>query len=188
MTDGLTALLSRVRGRDVLVDTNILLMYIVGTLDPQLIPMFKRTKMFTRDDYTILCGFLQHFRSIVTVPNILTEVSNLAGQMAEPRRTRVFQIFSQAVQVIREQDVQSTIAARLRSDRVIGGPVIREQYVQSTIAAEDSAFPRLGLTDVVIAKIAEGRVLVLTDDFKLSQHLERSGLDVVNFNHIRMVL
>jgi len=126
--------------------------------------MFKRTKMFTRDDYTILCRFLQHFRSIITVPNILTEVSNLAGQMAEPRRTRVFQIFSQAVQVI------------------------REQYIQSTIAAEDSAFLRLGLTDVVIARIAEGRVLVLTDDFKLSQHLKRSGLDVVNFNHIRMVL
>lgn len=164
MTDGLTALVSPVRGRDVLIDTNILLMYIVGTLDPRLIPMFKRTKMFTLDDYTILCRFLQHFRSIVTVPNILTEVSNLAGQMAEPRRTRVFQIFSQAVQVI------------------------REQYVQSTIAVENSAFLRLGLTDVVIAKIAEGGVLVLTDDFKLSQHLERSGLDVVNFNHIRMVL
>jgi len=36
MTDALTALLSRFRGREVLIDTNILLMYIVGTLDPQL--------------------------------------------------------------------------------------------------------------------------------------------------------
>ena len=47
MTDALTALLSRFQGRDVLIDTNILLMYIVGTLDPKLIPTFKRTKIFT---------------------------------------------------------------------------------------------------------------------------------------------
>ena len=164
MTDGVTALLSCFRGRDVLIDTNILLMYIVGTLDPRLIPMFKRTKMFTVDDYTILCRFLHPFRSIVTAPNILTEVSNLAGQMAEPRRTQVFQIFSQAVKVI------------------------PEQYVQSTMAVENSVFVRLGLTDMVIAKIAEGAVLVLTDDFKLSQHLERSGLAVVNFNHVRTLV
>jgi rRNA-processing protein FCF1 len=164
MTDALTALLSRFRRRDVLIDTNILLMYIVGTLDPKLIPTFKRTKIFTVDDYTTLCRFLQHFRSIVTAPNILTEVSNLAGQMAEPRRTRVFQIFSQAVRVI------------------------PEQYVHSTMAVENSAFVRLGLTDAVIAKIAEGEVLVLTDDFKLSQHLERSGLAVVNFNHVRTLV
>jgi len=164
MTDGITALLSRFRGRDVLIDTNILLMYIVGTLDPRLIPTFKRTKMFTVDDYTILCRFLQHFRSIVTAPNILTEVSNLAGQMADPRRTRVFQILTQAIKVF------------------------PEHFVHSTVAVEDSAFLKLGLTDVVIAQIAVGDVLVLTDDFKLSQHLERSGLDVVNFNHVRMVL
>jgi hypothetical protein len=76
----------------------------------------------------------------------------------------VFQIFSQAVKVI------------------------PEQYVPSPMVVENSPFVRLGLTDVVIAKIAEGEVLVLTDDFRLSQHLERSGLAVVNFNHVRMLV
>jgi hypothetical protein len=90
MTDAFTALISSFHGRDVLIDTNILLMYIVGTLDPRLIPMFKRTKVFTVDAYTILCRFLQPFRSIVTAPNILTEVSNLAGQMAERAERECF--------------------------------------------------------------------------------------------------
>jgi len=27
---------------------------------------------------------------------------------------------------------------------------------------------------------------VLTDDFRLSQFLERAGVDVLNFNHIRL--
>ena len=163
MTDALTALVSRFRGRDVLIDTNILLMYIVGTVDPKFIPTFKRTKMFTIEDYALLRRFLGH-RSIVTTPNILTEVSNLAGQMAEPRRTRVFQTFAQAVRVM------------------------PEQYVHSTTATQNVAFVRLGLTDAVIARIAEGEVLVLTDDFKLTQHLERSGLAVMNFNHFRALV
>jgi hypothetical protein len=160
MTDAFTPLLLRFRGRDVLIDANILLMYVVGTLDPKLIPTFKRTRIFTIEDYGILCRFLQHFRSIVTTPNILTEVSNLAGQIAEPRRTQVFQTFAQAVKVI------------------------PEQYVHSRMATESALFVRFGLTDAVIARIAAGAVLVLIDDFRLSQHLERSGLAVVNFNHL----
>jgi len=164
MTDALLALLSRFRGRDVLMDTNVLLMYVIGTLDPKLIPTFKRTKIFTVEDYAILCRFLGHFRSIVTTPNILTEVSNLAGQIGEPRRTQVFQIFAQAVKVI------------------------PERYVHSTTTTENPTFVRFGLTDSVIMRIAVEEVLVLTDDFKLSQHLERSILAVLNFNHLRVLI
>ena len=90
-------------------------------------------------------------------------MSNLAGQLGEPRRAQVFQTFAQAVKVI------------------------PEQYVHSTTAAENPTFVRFGLTDAVIARIAEVEVLVLTDDFKLSQQLERLGLAVVNFNHLRML-
>lgn len=164
MTDALAPLLLRFHGRDVLIDTNILLMYFVGSFDPKRIPTFKRTKIFTVEDYEILVRFLQSFRAIVTTPNILTEVSNLAGQIAEPLRTPVFQVFAQAVQVI------------------------SEQYVQSRMATENTAFVRFGLTDAVIASMTAGEVLVLTDDFRLSQYLEYSGLPVVNFNHLRVLI
>jgi rRNA-processing protein FCF1 len=164
MTDALNTLLLRFHGRDVLIDTNILLMYFVGSLDPKRIATFKRTAAFTVEDYMILVRFLQFFRAIVTTPNILTEVSNLAGQIAEPLRTPVFQIFAQAVQVI------------------------SEQYVQSRMATENTTFVRFGLTDAVIASMTAGEVLVLTDDFRLSQYLEHSGLPVVNFNHLRVLI
>jgi hypothetical protein len=164
MTDALTSLLSRFYGRDVLVDTNILLMYVIGTLDPKLIPTFKRTKIFTVEDHVIVCRLLRRFRSIVTTPNILTEVSNLVGQMAEPHRTRVFQTLAQVVKII------------------------SERYVRSTIATENVTFVRLGLTDSIIMTIAAGEILVLTDDFKLSQHLGYAGLAVLNFNHLRMLV
>ena len=112
----------------------------------------------------ILVRFLQLFRSIVTTPNILTEVSNLLGQIPGPRGTQVFQTFAQAAKII------------------------PEQYVRSSAAAETAAFVRFGLTDAVIARMAAGEVLVLTDDFRLSQYLERSRLPVLNFNHLRMLV
>jgi hypothetical protein len=163
MTDVLTALLSRFYGRELLIDTNILLIYFVGTLDPKLIPTFKHTATFTVEYYGILVRFLQLFRSIVTTPNILTEASNLTGQIAEPLRTRVFQIFAQAVKIV------------------------PEQYVTSSTATENATFVRFGLTDAIIASIAEGEILVLTDGFRLSQYLEYSWLPVVNINHLRFL-
>jgi hypothetical protein len=163
MTDAPSALLSRFRGREVLIDTNILLLYFVGSFNPSLIETFKRTRTagFTAEDFELLVRCLQRFRSIVTTPNILTEVSNFISQIGEPYRTGVRPFFAQAVRLI------------------------TEQYVTSGEATEHPAFVRFGLTDAVIKRIAEGEVLVLTDDFRLAQYLQSSGLHVVNFNHLR---
>jgi hypothetical protein len=84
--------------------------------------------------------------------------------MAEPHRTRVFQTLAQVVKII------------------------SERYVRSTIATENVTFVRLGLTDSIIMTIAAGEILVLTDDFKLSQHLGYAGLAVLNFNHLRRLV
>jgi len=42
-----------------------------------------------------------------------------------------------------------------------------------------------GLTDCSILEIACDQYLVLTEDFKLIQYLDNSGVSVVNFNHLR---
>ena len=83
MSNYIIELLQRYRGKGVLLDTNILLLYFVGAFNPEEIPRFKRTKMFTVEDHDTLVGILGYFEKIVTTPNILTEVSNLSGQLAE---------------------------------------------------------------------------------------------------------
>lgn len=150
------------RACDVLVDTNILLLYFVGSFDRNRIPDFKRTKQFAVEDFDCLRKFLSRYRNVVTMPHILSEVNSLSGQLGEPARTKFFAEF----------------ATRIRT--------LDEQYVPSSDASEEVSFPKLGLTDSAILHLAgKGGYRVLTDDFTLYGFLTKAGVDVVNFNHLR---
>lgn len=147
-----------------LLDTNLLLLYAVGAHDRDLIPRFKRTAAFTPEDFRILADTLDPFAHVLTTPHILTEVSNLAGQFAEPLKQAVFR----------------TLAA------VIG--MLTELQLPARDVAADPAFPRFGLTDIAILRHARDKCLVLTDDFRLSQYLAHEKVEVLNFNHLRTYL
>ena len=153
--------LQRYRQAGILVDTNILLLLFIGAFDRDLIQRFKRTRQFTVEDYATLISILGRFDKIATTPHILTEVSNLSGQLAEPARSEYFKKFSSDITLLEEENVASRDVATMQE------------------------FVRFGLTDTGIIRLARGRYLVLTDDFRLSQYLQSVGVDVVNFNHIR---
>jgi rRNA-processing protein FCF1 len=134
----------------------------VGLLDPKKIPLFKRTAQFVVEDFTLLSTVLGCFKRVVTTPNILTEVNSFSQQLREPDRTKLFDIFSKQIQVL------------------------DEHYVESKIASQRQEFTRIGLTDSGIIELSPTKYLVLTDDFKLSNYLAKNGVDVINFNHIRV--
>ena len=161
MTDPLLRLMQRYRSRGVLADANILLLYFIGGFSREQISRFKRTRQFTAGDYDLLVRLLAHFDSVITTPNILTEVNSLSGQLGEPVKTQYFEQFARGIRTLDEQYVASESAARL------------------------DEFPKLGLTDSGIMHLAKSKYLVLTDDFKLARFLEGAGIDVLNFNHIR---
>ena len=159
--DPVLRLIGRYGSRGVLVDTNILLLHFIGQFDRSLVPHFKRTAQFTEEDFDLLMGLLARFKRIVTTPNVLSEVSNLSGQMGDPNRS----------------------ACREQFARGIG--VLEERYVKSVDAAQSTQFSRIGLTDSGIMLLAKGEYLVLTDDLTLAGFLQAAGVDVLNFNHIR---
>lgn len=158
------ATLRRHRASEVLLDTNLLLLYVVGAHDRDLVPQFKRTASFTPEDFRILVDMLDSFGHVLTTPHILTEVSNLAGQFAEPLKQAVFRTFASAIGILTELQ-----------------PAARE-------VSADTAFPRFGLTDIAILQSGGNRCLVLTDDFRLSQYLAHEKVEVLNFNHLRTYL
>lgn len=157
----LDELVSRYRGKGLLVDTNILLLYVVGIYDPNRIQKFKRTMAFTVDEFDFLRRFFKFFEKLVTTPNILTEVSNLSGQLPD----------------ILKRDLFGQLA------RLI--PSFQETYSSSSMVSSLTHFGRLGLTDSGIVDLAKDRYLVLTDDFRLAGHLQKEGIDVINFNYLR---
>lgn len=153
----LAELVSKYQTQGVLVDANILLLYLVGGYDRKLIATFKRTQTFNIQDYDLVATFLSAFRSIVTTPNILTEVSNLSAQLP----TQYFERFRLQIEVL------------------------NEAYVPSATASSETYFARCGLTDAGMMALAKDRFLVLTDDFRLSGLLVGMGVDCIKFNHIR---
>jgi hypothetical protein len=165
MTDYLEGLFERYRRRGLILDTNILLLYFIGTFNREEISKFKRTKeKFTDEDYDILLLVLEYFDKSVTTPNILTEVSNISGQLGEHLHLEYFNYFATGIQLLTEEYVLSRDVARMEN------------------------FYKFGLTDLAIMSTAREKYLVLTEDFKLSQYLQSAGVDVLNFNHLRTYL
>jgi predicted nucleic acid-binding protein len=154
---------SEALGRTLLVDTNLLVLFTVGSSDPRLIERHKRTQQFTAEDYRLLEDVLSRFQTVVTTPNVLTEVSNLVDQVGGP--------------------VAQTLQELLVS--VIGK--LEEQYVASSDCCGLEEFRRLGLADAAILRLAQDRgdLMILTDDIHLYLALQRSGLEAINFNHLR---
>ena len=94
-------------------------------------------------------------------PNILTEVNSLANQLPDKNKGVFYTHFKQKIRVM------------------------SERYQPSRDTTNHPCFEKCGLTDSAIIAIAEKKLLVLTDDFKLTGFLESLGVECLNFNHVR---
>jgi len=145
-----------------IVDTNLLLLLMVGFFDISRIGRFKRTSRFSAMDFQLLVRFLEPVRRIVTTPHILTEVSNLAGQMDRGLWPRFYLAYAKFIQRL---DELSDLNAK-------------------AIVATD-LFRVFGLTDAVIAAVGSRSIRVLTDDLPLASALSGKGINVVVFDVLR---
>lgn len=161
MKDYITVLFQTYKQKGILIDTNILLLWFVGTVNRRRISQFNRTEKFLPEDYDLLVSILSYFSKIVTTPNILTEVNSLVNQIGEPERSQCYSVFAQSMNVL------------------------GEFYIESVDAVKLDNFTKYGLTDSGIVILAKDKYLVLTDDFKLANYLQKIGIDTINFNNIR---
>lgn len=163
MLQNIEHLFAKYQGRGAIVDTNLLLLFVVGACNPERITTFKRTKTFSVDDYALLRRFIESFKVIRTTPSILTEVSNHLGHLPENLRGEHFSAFSACIENL------------------------LEIYEPSATLSKDQSFVRFGLTDAAVVNDAKDNHIVLTDDFPLSGYLQSAGVDAINFNHLRMI-
>lgn len=149
------------RNQTVFVDTNLLVVLLVGAVDIEQVERFKRTRSYSRDDYALLVNFVGEFQRMLATPNVLTETSNLLGQLAEPLRRRA-------------------LGALGNLTGACG-----EAYYPSAELVLDPYFPLLGLSDTSIIRAVDRDVTVVTDDLQLYVRLSASGINAINFNHLR---
>lgn len=162
--DDVQKLFNRYRNKGILIDTNILLLLIVGSSNRKRISQFKRTQQFIPEDYDLLIKLINLFYKIIITPNILTEVNSLTNQIGEPERSKCVTIFAQLISEI------------------------EECYLSSQETVKNNGFIKFGLTDCGIIELSKNQYLVLTDDLKLSNYLQKLEIDSINFNHLRFYL
>lgn len=144
----------------IVVDTNLLLLDFVGDYDIRKISTFKRTIVYTVDDYILLQQILNSFRKVIVNQAILAEVFNLLDSLNN----------------IENQRLNTHLRSRIHS--------LTEQLSGYVEIANQSSFPKFGFTDASI-DILSSNNLILTDDLKLYGYLASQGKPVINFNHIR---
>jgi hypothetical protein len=143
----------------VILDANLLVLLVVGMASPAYITSHKRLRAYGVKDFQLLRTVLSTASRVIVTPNIVTEASNLAGQISEPARARIF--------------------AKLRALLTIAD----ERYVASRQATENTAFLRLGITDAAVMDAMDIGATLLTSDLDLYREAARQGRTVVNFNH-----
>ncbi|MCP4111809.1 MAG: hypothetical protein GY749_40835 [Desulfobacteraceae bacterium] len=162
MNNQVNLIISQHKNKFVVIDTNLLLVYLIGCIDPQMINRFKKTNSrYCAEDFDILENIVCKFNKFATTPNILTEVGNLGGQLKNDVKKQFF--------ILLAQFIQNT----------------PEKYIRSSEISKDPYFIKLGITDRGIFELAKSEHLIITDDFKLSSICNRQGLCSINFNHLR---
>lgn len=149
------------KGVPLLIDTNLLVLFVVGTADKGYIAKHKKLTAFTVEDYEMLVRMVSGASEVLVTPNTLTETSNLAAYINEPARSKVLAV--------------------LRT--VIAGS--QERYVPSSTAAQRSEFIRLGLADAALLEVAAKNITLLTTDLDLYCAALAKGALALNFHHLR---
>jgi hypothetical protein len=146
----------------IILDSNLLLLFVVGLASQDYIAVHCRLRSYSTEDFILLRRILSAATRVVVTPNILTETSNLAGYVAEPARTRIYRVLKALIE-----------------------DAIEEQYVESKQAVAQGEFARIGLADSAILEIATASHTLLTVDLNLYLAALSRGLKAENFNHLR---
>jgi hypothetical protein len=144
------------KNKGLLIDTNIAILYLIGSFDLSEIRRHGRTSGYHEDDFLRLSKFIDYFGVRVTTPHVLTEVSDLLGNKYELHR--VLQGF-----IARAEEVHET------SDFLSG----------------QATFIKIGLADTaIVVAAAKKDYLVLTDDGPLQHFLSTAKIDFVTLDQI----
>ena len=145
----------------VLIDTNLLVLLIVGTADRSLIDLHRRTREFIARDYDELVRLLARFDQFWVTSHCLAETSNLLKQTHNKY----------------VRGLLGTLA------RFCSG--VRESCLPKDQILADRHFLRLGVADTGFIQKSKRVNCSITTDVQLYETISRLGRNVVNFNHIR---
>ena len=146
----------------ILIDTNLLLLLIVGLYNKDLISVHKRTKEFIPKDFDLLVKYINGYKILWVTSHCLAEVSNLIRQTNEKQAKELMAYFSCFISKA------------------------KETHIPKEIIFKNGTSARLGVADTGLIIKSKRVTCVLTVDFDLYKEISNRGYKVINFNHLRM--
>lgn len=144
-----------------ILDTNLLVLLVVGMTSRAYISRHKRLRSYLEADFDLLTSFVVSAGRVIVTPNTLTETSNLLRQIAEPARTHICEQFRR---LIRSAE---------------------EHYLDSKSVVQGEEFGWFGLTDSCLLRIRADDCELLTADSRLYSVAISRGVKATNFHHHR---
>jgi len=143
--------------RDVIIDTNVFVLYLAGRINTNQIYRYCRNALYTEDDYHFLVNLLGNFDRIITCPNVLTEIDNLLNRITgDDKYTYLLlakEIYTQSI----------------------------EKYIATDTVSKEWYFSELGLTDSVLLMMASDSDLLISADSALCDYAKSMGIETFDF-------
>jgi hypothetical protein len=146
--------------RLLLLDTNLLLFFLVAQVDLAILRSFKRVSLFRTSDLVPLRDLVEAFSALITTPHVLTEVSNFVDQAPPQWRPQLID----ALRGFAEHQ--------------------EERYEQASGLAMRNEFQHLALTDTGLLSLSKDAV-VATLDYELYHRILAAGGRAVHFDEVR---
>jgi hypothetical protein len=145
----------------IVIDTNLLVLLVVGLTNISYIEKHKRLSSFDKVDFSIATNLIDNFSNFVFTPNVISETSNLIRYLNSPIKEQVSDMFSTMI---------------CRSPEI---------YIESCRASRRPEYRRLGVTDSVLLELLEQGGTLFTDDLDLFLAAQSAGFEAINYNHLR---
>jgi rRNA-processing protein FCF1 len=143
--------------RDVIIDTNIFILFLAGQINENKIQRYTRNSLYTKEDYYLLLNILSNYDRIITSPNILTEVDNILNRITGEDKYKYLVL----VMAIYKQTI--------------------EKYIKTEIISRNWFFDTLGITDSAILMMAKESELLISGDSSLCDHARSLNIKTFDF-------
>lgn len=155
-------------GRRVLLDANLLLLLLIGSIDRSLFDTNKRIRKYSAREFFLLNECLREAKVLMTTGHVNSQASDLgAGSLTGQYR----QTFLDLLRAMHENNTALLMTA--------------DEVHQPILSLNASVLRELGVADAgLINATRESSGVLFTDDLPLYLMAQRHGVEAVNFSHL----
>uniref|UniRef100_UPI004049843B hypothetical protein n=1 Tax=Flavobacterium sp. TaxID=239 RepID=UPI004049843B len=137
-----------------LIDTNALVVLLLGLMNPKLINQHKRTSIYEEEDFYDLVALVGNLEDLVVLPNVWSEVDNLLNNFNRGHKEKYVEQLTNTIRIT------------------------TEKFLEAKTATLSYGFYDLGLTDTLLLEYSKECELLITSDSILSDYAIANGIKV----------